>query len=137
MSSSKDTITEFLDKRTERQLQGMEKGVKFVVKLENVYDFLAMYKNWAYSLDELSSALKMDRIAVKGVVKLLKKLGAIEEREAGEDRYYMYVKEMDVPRECRKMLTRKWKGWRLEPQVIVEKLERKGLEAYDSKTDAS
>lgn len=136
MNSSKDTITEMLNTQAEKQRQGMEKGVKFVVKLEKVYDFLEMHKNWAYSFDELSSAVRMSRGAVKSAVKLLKKVGAIEEKEAGEDKYYMHVKEMDVLREYRKMLTKKWKGWRLEPQKIVEKMKRKGL-GNVSETNAS
>lgn len=138
MRLSKDTITEFIDELAERKRRWEESPdrVKFVIKLEKVYAFLSMHKNWAYSLDELSSALNMSRRAVKSVVKLLKKLEAVEERVAGEDKYYMYVKEMDVLREYRKMLIRKWKGWRLEPQEIAEELKRKGLE-YDGEISAS
>ena len=126
----KGTITELLNDREEAQRQFRESPdrVKFVTKLETVYAFLEKQKKWAYSVDELIGVLGMTRSTVKHVVKWLKTFGAVEEKLATGEKFYMFSSQTNVAESYKAELVKKYSQWRMSPEEIDKDLKRKGLE---------
>ena len=125
----KGTITEYLKEGEERQRQWRESSdrVKFVTKLEIVYDFLEKHKKWAYSMDELIEALEMTRGTVKHIVKWLKQFDAVEEKLMSGVKYYIFSTETNVSESYKTRLVKKYREWRIDPSEIAKDMERKGL----------
>ena len=133
--NSKDTqhwtgsVTKWLEAGTEQQRQWRESSdrVKFVTKLEIVYDFLEKQKQWAYSMDELIGIFGMTRNTVKHVIKILEKIGAVELKIAADVKYYIFKQDMDVLKVYKKALVKKYRSWRIDSEEIAKDMERKGL----------
>jgi len=126
----KGTPTEWLEKwvREREEARTSRATVKFVTKLEKTYVYLATHKNWAYSVDELSDIMEMDRKTVKHVLKLLEKIDAAEMKMAVGEKYYIFKQEMDVLEAYKKFLVKKYRSWRMSSEEIAEDIVRKGLE---------
>ena len=127
----KGTITDLLNNREEAQRQFRESPdrVKFVTKLEIVYDFLEKQRRWAYSVNELIGVLGMTRSTIKHTVKWLRLFGAIsEEKVATGEKFYMFSSQKNIAESYKTELVKKYSQWRMNPEEIDKDLKRKGLE---------